>query len=280
MFFGEETKERIQVIPKAVAAKQDVKTLLKDGVKGGVEELVDNALHAVLTRELREKIAKDKFSRLPYVPRIWVQFVDSPHPDESVRDREAALVIQDNGRGMSDEVHRNYLKMGATHSKIPTLDRDPSLPISLDSYINPSLNRYGLGSNSLMGMGCIYQITSREYGSNEIRIVKANFAEWETAQDGSEAYAAVLERKTVLDEDEDDAGEDQGLISSAAGGASSRRIEFVLKHGTQVVIKGLEKQYLDELRDARLRERLRSSLAQDYYLFLCGIPGRVSPSTP
>ena len=47
--FGASTSEKIQVIPKAVAAKQDVKTLLKDGVRGGVEELVDNSLHAVLS---------------------------------------------------------------------------------------------------------------------------------------------------------------------------------------------------------------------------------------
>ena len=192
-------------------------------------------------------------------------------------------MFQDNGRGMTEEVLRSYLKTGSTHSKIPKLDRDPSLPISLNAYINPALNRYGLGSNSVVGLGTRYEITSREYGSNETRIVTASYDEWEREEDGPGAYPANLTRTSVIDNDEDDNGEDWGLRQPSAAGPSSSaaaavaseppKIEFVLKHGTQIIIRGLYEQHLRELRDPTKRERLRSSLAQDYYLFLCGIPG-------
>jgi hypothetical protein len=69
MTFVGRKSENIQVIPKAVAAKQDVKTLLKDGVKGGVEELVDNSIGAVLSEELRAQIARSSKGKTAYVPR-------------------------------------------------------------------------------------------------------------------------------------------------------------------------------------------------------------------
>ena len=98
MTMGESTFETIQVIPKPLAAKQDVKTLLKDGIKGGVEELIDNSIHAVLSPLLKSRLTSRPGQARKFVPRIWVKFVDSTN------DREAALIVQDNGLGMNEMI--------------------------------------------------------------------------------------------------------------------------------------------------------------------------------
>lgn len=68
-----------------------VNNIFQDGVKAGIEELIDNGLHAVLGGGPN---ARGRFTAIDpeWHPQIWVKFIEHQN-DES----KSMLVIQDNG---------------------------------------------------------------------------------------------------------------------------------------------------------------------------------------
>jgi hypothetical protein len=106
-FQGQTTQ--IHVVPLPQSAVLDVDSLLKEGMKGALEELIDNALGATMGLTKTPIMAQ---LRPGWRPRIWVNFFD-----DKARPEKAALVVMDNGCGMSEGVLKDFLREAATHRK-------------------------------------------------------------------------------------------------------------------------------------------------------------------
>jgi hypothetical protein len=82
-------------VPTSNALVTKVVALFQDGLKGGLEELIDNSISAVMALARSD----NKYARAPgWKPTVWVGFFDNRD------DQQAALVIQDNGVGSIQRV--------------------------------------------------------------------------------------------------------------------------------------------------------------------------------
>ncbi|KAG1678021.1 hypothetical protein FOA52_000817 [Chlamydomonas sp. UWO 241] len=250
------SRETIHVIPKPNSAEQDVKPLFDvSGVKGGIEELVDNGINALLGKTNRSRLQRKG------VPRLWVEFIDNAqHRDK------AMLVIQDNGVGMSVEILSKYLVEASTFSRIPEIKRYSDTPILLSSFINPDLNRYGQGCNVLTGFGNEYKITTREIGDSMTHILEADMDEWkDDYANGGTGWKSTLCHVT------NPPGTPLSPLPTNVT-VTPGRSALALPHGTQICISRLKDKVLEELRDGQTIKRLRAQIAQDYFLFISGMP--------
>ncbi|KAG1673456.1 hypothetical protein FOA52_002222 [Chlamydomonas sp. UWO 241] len=163
------TIETNHSVTKPGSAEQDVKSVIDViGVKGGIEELLDNAITAGGSR-------------------LSVRFIDNTEHNE------AKLVVTDNGIGMSVEILSKYMREASTSSRLPVIKRYRDVPLPVCSFINPALNRYGKGSNVLAGLGEKYRVTTREAGENIVHISEADMDEWKRSYDeGDPGWKTML----------------------------------------------------------------------------------------
>lgn len=68
--------------------RAQVQPLFQQGIKGGLEELVDNSISALLQPANHKRLQQ---SAGGWTPQIWIEFEDNED------DAKAAFVIQDNG---------------------------------------------------------------------------------------------------------------------------------------------------------------------------------------
>ncbi|GIL48727.1 hypothetical protein Vafri_5188, partial [Volvox africanus] len=199
-------------------------------------ELIDNAVQATIERP---------------EPCISIRINFDKVDDHGHRTGEPAeLVIEDNGKGMSQRQLANYFRVSFTTSRIPAIDRD-SQPgvLPLDAFINSHLNRFGRGSASVVYFGDVVEIES--------------FQAPRDPKQPSRAYMVKCDYEALLKSNSWDLEmyeKDQEVVEDDLNGWTIIRISKLLPDKERV------------LRDLASLEHLAKRLEQVYHWFIYGFP--------
>ncbi|KXZ55725.1 hypothetical protein GPECTOR_2g1275 [Gonium pectorale] len=167
---------------------------------------------------------------------------------ENADSDDPALVMSDNGRGMSLEVMEGYMRPGFTTSRLPALPRGDE-PLAFRHFINRHLSRFGRGCLALLYWGDKVEIRSEQADQPEPRVeycVRLDYGpalrsdQWEDVQ------------KTAFKTD---------VLESSPG--------------TTIRITRLRRHVLKLLRDPAFTTKVAKQVAEVYHLYVHGFPPRI-----